>query len=118
MSEPRRPIAALIGEQLSAVSFVMDYVEFHFDGSIVRALSNPLVQLAGERRRFPESGSRDAMCALIANKVAAVSFKEKVSLEISFAGGASLLVPLDAASQVGPEAMHWCPRDGQMEVWQ
>ena len=36
------PFDILIGEQLSAVSFVQDYVEFHFDGPVLRALTNPI----------------------------------------------------------------------------
>lgn len=108
----------LVGEQLSAVSFVMDYVEFHFDGHVVRALTNPRVGLAGSDVSFPHNGSRDALCALIGAVVAAVRFEENVALRLSFAEHGELLVPLDARAMQGPEALHWCPRGEPMQVVQ
>jgi len=48
----------IIGQPLSGVAFVQDYVELHFDGKILRTLANP--SIAGDRGRFafPEAGSR------------------------------------------------------------
>jgi hypothetical protein len=50
----------LVGEQLNRVAFVMDYVEFGFNGSVLRALTDPIIEGEGGRLRFPEAGSRDA----------------------------------------------------------
>ena len=33
----------LVGEEVNAVSFVMDYVEFHFNGPVLRAIADPVV---------------------------------------------------------------------------
>jgi hypothetical protein len=36
--------AGLVGEQLNTVAFVMDYVEFGFNGPVLRALTGPIVR--------------------------------------------------------------------------
>jgi len=59
MNQVERTVESLAGEELSAVSFVRDYVEFHFDGPVLRALTNPRVEIDGETISFPEPGSRD-----------------------------------------------------------
>ncbi len=105
--EPREGIKELIGEELNVVSFVMDYVEFHFNGPVLRALTKPTVGIRGARATFPEPGSRDRLCELIGKQVAAVSAVDDVAINISFTGGASLRIPLDHASRVGPEAAHY-----------
>lgn len=43
--ESRPGIEGLIGEELNVVSFVMDYVEFHFNGPVLRALTKPTVEV-------------------------------------------------------------------------
>jgi hypothetical protein len=62
----------LLGEPLNAVSFVMDYVELHFNGSYLRCLVPPVVERGGGVARFPEPGSRDALCAQIGAEVRAI----------------------------------------------
>src|SRR5688572_21348170 len=102
---PSTSFDLLVGEQLSAVSFVMDYVEFHFDGHVVRALTNPRVTSAGAVLSFPTKGSRDALCALIGGVVASVTFQEDIALRLSFVERGELVLPLDAAAMQGPEAL-------------
>ena len=97
----------LTGEELNEVSFVMDYVEFHFNGPVLRALTPPTVRSAGLVARFPEPGSRDRLCDLIGKTVAAVSAVDDVAIDLSFTDGATLTIPLDAASRVGPEAANF-----------
>ncbi len=117
---PEDPFACLVGEQLNTVAFVMDYVEFHFNGPRIRSLTNPLVRSsAGIQSRFPASGSRDALCGLIGDTVSGVSFKEGDSLTLRFGSGSQLVVPLDADSYRGPEGMHWHPDAdlAHMYIW-
>jgi hypothetical protein len=59
----------LVGFELSAICFVRDYVELHFDGPILRSLAAPAVVLRGRRIEYPETGSRDALCGLIGRTV-------------------------------------------------
>jgi hypothetical protein len=52
----------LRGLQLGGVAFVRDYAELLFDGPIVRCYAPPQVVTEVGSVRFPEEGSRDALC--------------------------------------------------------
>lgn len=111
-------LECLVGEPVSAVSFVMDYVEFHFNGPILRALSNPIIESSGSRLTFGEPGSRDALCSLIGTEVEAIDVREGDAIEILMASGQKLVVPLDEGRRTGPEAAHFVPGiDEGILVW-
>lgn len=110
-------VMALQREELSAVAFVRDYVEFHFDGMILRALANPSLLVDGEQHVFPRSGSRDALCSLIGQVVESVSIGEQQA-RFEFSNGAKLCISLDEKDREGPEAMHFLRAvGGPLEVW-
>ena len=102
-----RGLERLIGEELNEIPFVMDNVEFHFNGPVLRALTPPVVRSAGLVARFPEAGSRDRLCDLIGKTVATVSAVNDVAIDLSFTDGATVTIPLDAESRVGPEAANF-----------
>ncbi len=111
-------LSDLEGEEVSAVSFVRDYVEIHFDGPVVRSLSNPTVTTPDSRARFPEAGSRDALCQLIGAVVTGVILKEGESFELITDNDCNLVIPLDSQSLRRGEAMHFLPASNRpMEVW-
>jgi hypothetical protein len=112
----------LVGLELSAVSFVRDYVEFEFDGPVLRSLASPIVSVDGVRWEFPHPGSRDAMCELIGRAVVeAQDLPERLLL--GFAGDAIVEVPL-SGEDAGPEVAHFIPmvngkRHGEsMRIWE
>jgi len=82
-------ISDLIGEDLNAVCFVMDYVEFHFNGPVLRALSNPMVSTSSGVWTFPESGSRDQLTTLIGLTVVQVSVRDEEAISLDFSNGSS-----------------------------
>lgn len=104
---PSSGIHQLVGEELNIVAFVMDYVEFHFNGPVLRVLVNPTVDIDGASWTFPQASSRDRLCQLIGRTVGAVSAVEDVAIELSFTDGARLRIPLDRSSRAGPEATHF-----------
>ena len=111
-------VESLVGEQLSSVAFVQDYVELHFDGPVIRALTNPIVISNDARICFPAPGSRDALCQFIGREVVKVELQEQVSLTCHFQGGGSIIVPLDHNSYRSPEAMHFqASPTGPVQVW-
>lgn len=110
-------IESLEGEELNIVSFVMDYVELHFNGPLIRALTNPKIETERGKYQFPEFGSRDALCSFIGKKVQSITFDDGVSLSLVFSPNEKILIPLDDESFIGPEAMHWCPLDKPMQAW-
>jgi len=50
-------IEDLVGETLSAGSFARDYVELHFEETVVRVLTPPVVVADGACYEFPAAGS-------------------------------------------------------------
>jgi hypothetical protein len=119
VAETRRTIDSLVGEELSAVSFVMDYVEFHFNGPVFRALTHPVLSDRNLEIRFPSLGSRDALCGLIGQTVSKVIVLKGEAITLQFERGASLRVPLDKASRMGPEAAHFMGAlvHAPLDVW-
>jgi hypothetical protein len=112
------PLDSLLGCAASAVCFVRDYVEIHFDGPIVRCISDPEVARGGKTVRFPEVGSRDALCELIGRNLEAVEETEDVVMEFHFEGGYSLTIFLDSEHRINGEAAHFVPGPGQpISVW-
>jgi hypothetical protein len=76
------------------------------------------------RLRFPEPGSRDALCSLIGSEVAAVTVSDDDRIELELHGDRRLTIPLDQESRLGVEAAHYVPaaRDGtlrtaDMRIW-
>lgn len=118
MSTRSRIREYLVDQQLSAVCFVMDYVEFCFDGPILRALTGPVISDGGQHATFPDPGSRDALCSIIGDVVEDVQVNEERDLRVLFRSGRTVVVPVDLDSRSGPEAAHFVvPKDNVMEVW-
>lgn len=108
----------LQGVAVSAVCFVQDYVELHFDGPILRCLAGPLLKSGSFAGAFPDAGTRDALCSLIGQTVINVSLKDKLQLEMEFSTGTSFTIPLDPRRRSGPESMHFVPQiGGPIQVW-
>ncbi|MFD3437022.1 hypothetical protein ACFWU3_05895 [Streptomyces sp. NPDC058685] len=95
----------LAGLEVSAVSFVRDYVELHFDGPVLRALSNPLGMYGGREWHFPEPGSLDLMRCYIGKTVDAYEEDPERILTLHF-GEHRFGIPLDDGSSLGPESAH------------
>lgn len=111
-------LASLIGEELSAVIFVADYILFDFNGARLTVFSRPVVEVRGHRERFPEHGSRDALCALIQQEVSGASARDGDSIEIIFRSGAHLLISVKPGTYDGPEAATFSHPSAQgLLVW-
>ncbi|NJL26604.1 MAG: hypothetical protein HC897_01365 [Thermoanaerobaculia bacterium] len=111
-------LRSIVGEPLSGVAFIQDYVELHFDGQILRAFTKPTIMTRGQRYCFPEQGSRDAFCQLIGIMVKEVLVEESLEIRVGFVDGAVVSIPLDIGSRDGPEAAHYVPGlDLPIEVW-
>jgi hypothetical protein len=62
-------LIALIGQQLSSVTFVQDYRRLDFDGKRLTINAWPRLILEEREFRIGDTGYRDAVCSLIGNKV-------------------------------------------------
>jgi hypothetical protein len=110
MTSDVRELSDLVGCALSTVAFVRDYVEFRFDGPILRSLAPPVVTVDGIHVEFPREGSRDALCELIGRLVEDV--KELPDrLLVNFADSAIVEIPRHS-KEAGPEVAHFVPMLG------
>lgn len=94
----------LCGEQLSAVTFVQDYLQLWFDGPCIN-VNNPLtVDTAAGKITSWQPGFRDLLCAQIAKVVSTIEYHPSVALVIRFSDSSSLVVSLEANDYTTPEA--------------
>ena len=76
------------------------------------------VRTAGRAHRFPQPGSRNALCTLIGQTLLAVENREYEYIRMGFSEGAELTVPLDEASRVFGEGAHFVPEcNGPIQVY-
>ena len=97
----------LVGEQLSSVEFVQDYVQLRFDGPCLNAVTQPTVTSGGITYSWSSPGFRDALCALITKRVARVRLLPEDCLRIGFEGGSEVAVSLKAEQRRGEEAVQF-----------
>ena len=110
----------LVGEKLSSVTFVLDYLQVDFDGNNLTLNVWPVVIIRDTEYKFGEPSYRDNLCLLIAQVVKQAIEKEKQYLIISFESGDKLIVSLDPDNQdlMAPEIAiftdsneNWCVFD-------
>jgi hypothetical protein len=117
-SKPGMTIDDLKGKEISTVAFVRDYVEFHFDGPILRSIADPRITIHDRVFQFPDRGSRDALCGVIGSTVTSIELQEGRSCELAVSNDARITIPLDIEHQHGYESMHFCiPGVQPMYIW-
>lgn len=84
----------IVGEKLSAVTFVMDYVQLAFDGPMINAYTWPTVHVGSHAFRRSDPAYRDELCARIAIQVVAARARD--AIEITFADGSTIRISLRA----------------------
>ncbi|HZK78147.1 MAG TPA: hypothetical protein VFC35_04505 [Gemmatimonadaceae bacterium] len=89
---PAEPFPDLTGRRVSSVRFHTRGLEIDFGGLAVEISGNPIVTAGQKRFRYPESGSRDALCALIGARVERMRFTQGDRTEIRFDTGWELAI--------------------------
>jgi L-fucose isomerase-like protein len=111
----RVDLVAIEGEQLSAVTFVQDYLQLHFDGPRLTLITLPFV-MKGETRFDPGSaGYRDALCSFIAQKVLRAYAIPADRLQIEFSDQTSIITSLKPESYRAAHAVFF--DNGPDESW-
>ena len=101
---PRPLLDELLGEQLSAVTFVQNYLQLWFDRPGIN-VTNPLtVRTAAATIVSWQPGFRDLLCGQIAKVVAAVEYRAGEILSIGFEDGSGLSISLRHEDYDAPEA--------------
>lgn len=97
----KEPLEVIIGEQLSSVVFVQDYLQLDFDGNKLTCYIWPKVNI-GEEYEFSNLNYRNILCGLIAKIVSTIKVDEGETVYIYFEGNSSLKFNLnEVAPQIG-----------------
>ncbi|MDO8399665.1 MAG: hypothetical protein Q7T45_17775 [Bradyrhizobium sp.] len=95
----------IVGEKLSAITFVMDYWQLQFDGPTINALTRVQVSADGSVLRDGDDQFRNLICGQIGKIVAEVAIANSESFAITFEDRSSISISLKAEDFVGPEAI-------------
>jgi hypothetical protein len=98
-------LVAIIGERLSAVTFVQDYVQLHFDGPTLTAITRPTVVVADVCFDYGDAGYRDELCALIGQTVKHATVAPHDALRVEFSDGRSFVISLRPDAYRAAEAV-------------
>jgi hypothetical protein len=110
--------SGLVGEELNAVCFVMDYVEFHFNGPVLRAFGPVTVRTRLGEAMFPGSTASDPLRELIGGIVQEVDVEDDDRILVSFTDGEELRISLSKKDRSGPEAAHFLPGPNTpIQIW-
>lgn len=101
--EPVGPLDGILGERLSSVEFVADYVQLRFDGPPLNLYVWPRVHADGGVRQRPDDGYADALVGLIGRRLVATDELLDLGLVLDFDDGSRLAVPLDGTEARGSE---------------
>lgn len=107
----------LRGCNVSAVTFVQDYLQLHFDGPLLNLFVWPRVAEPAAVLNFGMAGYRDALCALIGKTLSAVTEEAGVALCLHFTHGIAIEVPLLPDFRQCPEAVVFLDARGACVVW-
>lgn len=69
-------------EEMNSVVFVMDYVQFTFNGPMLSAFTHPTVEIKGNILQWEDSDYRDALCGLITHSITETTIRKDDSTRI------------------------------------
>jgi hypothetical protein len=111
----KQPLQSIIGKQLTAVTFVMDYIKLQFEHPVLTTITLPSLCVQGAKFTPETLGYRDALCERITEVVCGVSVVEGQEIRLEFTQGAVISISLKSEDAQGPEfAMFEVP---PQELW-
>jgi hypothetical protein len=105
MDRQSNPFEAIVGEKLSAITFVLDYWQLHFDGPTINALSRVEVCAHGVVLRDGRDQFRNLICGQIGKVVAGVALVQPEAFTITFEDRSLIKISVKWEDYPGPEAM-------------
>jgi hypothetical protein len=108
----------LVGEDLSAIVFVRDYLQLQFNSPPqINAYSKRVVVSSGGRSAaFGEEGFANLVIGLIGHFVREVIVDAEQSFRIVFTEGAEIMISLRPDHYQGPEVVYFQGRNNQQAV--
>lgn len=111
-------LRSLLGESVSAVTFVMDYLQVQLESGVLNFYNWPIVSIGEKTLRHGDVGYRDALCEFITKTIRAVDELLDEGLKLEFADS-SIAVPLRVDKDFpGPEIAAFASRKGPWLIWQ
>jgi hypothetical protein len=92
------PFPELTGRRLASVRFLSRTIELEFGGTVVGIPGNPIVTAGARRYRYPDPGSRDALCSLIGARVERMKSTAGDRTELRFDTGWELIIPRSSSA--------------------
>jgi hypothetical protein len=92
------PLPNLAGRRISAARFTENAVEMDFGGHRISIVGTIVVVSGSTRHVYPDSGSRDALCATIGTRVLSVRALPGDRIEVGLDSAVSLIIPRDSTS--------------------
>jgi len=112
-----QPFDPMLGSQLSSVEFVQDYVQLHFDGPSLIAITRPMVEVDGQGYSWGSSGYGDALCGRIARLLQKTYVVNGDTIHLMFDDGSSILISLKETELRGNSAEAAILQRGKDDVW-
>ena len=105
----------LVGETLTTVAFTQDYIELNFDYTFLRFFTYPSIKTDSFDGKFPDAGSRDALCSLVGKELSSLQLDIGKELILVFESKDMLTLPLGKESRtLWGEALHFSGREGDI----
>jgi hypothetical protein len=117
MNDPKPPLNILIGEELSSIEFVRDYIQFRFDGPCLTVITDPYVIIGHKQYSRTDTGFCDILLSFIGVKVEETSLKESEIIKIHFSVGRSINISLRPEDLQGRSAEAVNFNDGLGGLW-
>jgi len=107
----------IVGEQLSGVTFVMDYLQLQFNPPpIINAYTPVTVSANGKSCVSGDDQFRNILCGQITKIVKSVTIRDEEAFLIAFDDGSTISLSLKPSDYVGPEAVDFHGRDNLIMV--
>lgn len=108
----------LIGEKLSSVTFVMDYLQLDFDGNRLTFNIWPIVNVSNISYKYQQDGYRDKICSLITDIVSSIDIEIGSYLILEFSNGDSISISLNIENPdlVTPEILTFTDRGNSLHI--
>ncbi len=114
----RQLLEQIVSEQLSGVTFVMDYIQLQFNPPpIINVYTVCTVStMVSGQARYGEKSFANLIIGLIGKTVKSVS-DESETFTIFFEDGSTIAIPFDQHALNGPEAFMFQGQNNQWNVW-
>lgn len=100
----RKLLQTIVGERLSSVEFVEDYVQLRFNGATLTAFTLPTVSTDSQTLHWGEPHYRDELCRQIGHLVKSVSIQAGEFIEVVFDDNVKVQISIRDKDYQGPEA--------------